>query len=362
MLQEYWTNNSQIVGAGEDISYKEPSFEKYQELEGVESVTKVYWDNKIQVLLDNGKLTNVLLMGIHTKEFGETAYFKENLLQDHYHTYLNAISQNAQAVLVSANFRDKYGYKLGDAITYNRQGKHNMRGIICGFVEYWPTYSPTVRSQGSDGSYVEKEQFLIVGHLAQIQSSWGVMPYQVWIKAKNGSQFIYDYAQEQGLQFTTFKDTASELIELKNDPVFQGTNGILTLGFICILVLCIIGFLIYWILSIQSRTLQFGIFRAMGMSMGEVLVMLINEQFFITGISIGAGVLIGILTSKLFVPLIQIAYSSADQVIPMEIVSESSDYIRLFLVIGVGILLCMVILGWLISKIKITQALKLGED
>jgi putative ABC transport system permease protein len=122
------------------------------------------------------------------------------------------------------------------------------------------------------------------------------------------------------------------------------------------------GFLIYWILSIQSRTLQFGIFRAMGMSMREVLVMLINEQLYITGISMGTGVILGILTSKLFVPLIQIAYSSAEQVLPMEIVSESSDYVRLFAVIGAGILLCMVILGWLISKIKITQALKLGED
>ena len=55
------------------------------------------------------------------------------------------------------------------------------------------------------------------------------------------------------------------------------------------LLLCITGFLIYWILSIQSRTLQFGIFRAMGMSMGEILTMLVNEQLFITGVSIAAG-------------------------------------------------------------------------
>jgi len=152
------------------------------------------------------------------------------------------------------------------------------------------------------------------------------------------------------------------LIAQKNDPVFQGTNGILTLGFICILLLCSIGFLIYWVLSIQSRTLQFGIFRAMGMSMGEVFLMLVNEQFWITGISVGAGVGVGVLTSRLFVPLIQIAYSSSDQVIPLETVSEAADYLRLFSVIGVVILLCMVILGVLISKIRIAQALKLGED
>ena len=90
--------------------------------------------------------------------------------------------------------------------------------------------------------------------------------------------------------------------------------------------------------------------------------MLINEQIFITGISLGAGIFVGILTAKLFVPLIQIAYSAADQVIPIEVIRDSSDFARLFVVIGIVILLCMVILGVLISKIKISQALKLGED
>ena len=47
---------------------------------------------------------------------------------------------------------------------------------------------------------------------------------------------------------------------------------------------------------------------------------------------------------------------------PIEIVSQSSDYVRLFVVIGAVILICMVALGVLISKIKISQALKLGED
>ena len=76
----------------------------------------------------------------------------------------------------------------------------------------------------------------------------------------------------------TFTDTNADIIDLKNDPVFQATNGILTVGFIVVLVLAAAGFLIYWILSIRSRQLQFGIFRAMGMSMREVLGMLASEQ------------------------------------------------------------------------------------
>lgn len=373
VLQEVWKDNSAMLnnmagapgGAGQtqaELTYEEPDFGKYQTMEGIESLTKVFIDKKVNVSVEGGKVSNAMLMGIHTREFGETAWFKESLLSVHWYEYLNAISQNARAILVSSNFRQKYGYEVGDVLTYINGSGDAMRGIIYGFVDYWPCYSPVTRVKGSDGLYTEKDNFLIVAHLSQLQSSWGVSPYQVWIKTEDSSQFIYDYAEESGTQYALFQDAVAELIELKNDPIFQGTNGILTIGFICVLLLCITGFLIYWILSIQSRTLQFGIFRAMGMSMGEILTMLVNEQLFITGVSIAAGILVGILTSRLFIPLIQIAYTSADQMIPLEIVSARGDYVRLFAIIGLAILICMFILGWLISKIKISQALKLGED
>ena len=182
------------------------------------------------------------------------------------------------------------------------------------------------------------------------------------MKLEGSSKPVYDFIEEQNIPIETFEDAQSAITEMKNDPMLQGTNGILTVGFVVVLLLCTVGFLIYWILSIQSRVLQFGIFRAMGMSLGEILAMLGNEQLFISGVSIGAGIGIGALSSKLFIPLIQIAYSSADQVLPLTIISETSDYIRLFVVIGIMIAACMAILGGLISKIRISQALKLGED
>lgn len=195
-----------------------------------------------------------------------------------------------------------------------------------------------------------------------MQSAWGITPYQVWIKTDGSSQALYEYANESETVYTVFEDTAAELVDLKNDPVFQGTNGVLTIGFMVVLLLCAVGFLIYWILSIQSRTLQFGIFRAMGMSGREVLSMLLNEQLFISGTSICGGVVIGQIVSRLYVPMIQIAYSPADRVIPLDIISETGDYLRLGIVIGLIIVSCMIVLGVLVSRIKISQALKLGED
>ena len=90
--------------------------------------------------------------------------------------------------------------------------------------------------------------------------------------------------------------------------------------------------------------------------------MLINEHIWISGASILVGAGVGKLTSRLFMPLIQIAYSSIDNALPLRIVSEVSDDIRLAVIVGIMILGCLFILGWLIKEMKIAQALKLGED
>ena len=100
----------------------------------------------------------------------------------------------------------------------------------------------------------------------------------------------------------------------------------------------------------------------MGMSMREVITMLINEQIFISGLPIATGAVVGHLTAKLYMPLIQLAYAASDNAVPLEVVSRTDDYVRLLVVIGIVILVCMVVLGCLISRMKIAQALKLGED
>lgn len=363
VMQEKWSDNSQTSeGSSGDIVYTEPDFGKYLNIDGVESVTRVYQSYNGVAVTSGKSIKNVHVMGINTKEFGQTAWFKPSLLTHHWYEYLNAMASNSKAVLVSSNFRDLHGLKIGDVITYKPADDEALRGIIYGFVDYWPTHAPITRQKGNDGLYSESPNYLIVGNLSQIQATCGVKPYQIWMKVNGSTGFMYDYISEHNIEITSFEDTSEALINKRNDPIFQGTNGILTVGFIVVLLLCTTGFLIYWILSIQSRSLQFGIFRAMGMSLREILSMLINEQIFISGTSIATGAAIGIIASKLYIPLIQLAYAASDNVLPLSIVTDQSDFIKLFSVIGIVMLICMIILGMIISRIKIAQALKLGED
>mgnify|MGYP001091360574 FL=1 len=363
VLQEKWSDNSASLtdNPNLDLVYNEPDYGRFLAMDGVQSCAKVLTDS-VSVSVSGGTLKNVQLMAINTKAFGQTIWMKEGLNLYPINAYLNAISQNSRGVLVSRNAQTDFGMKLGDVISYKMSSGESIRGTICGFVDYFPSYAPVTYAKGTDGLYRETPNYLVVANLSQVQAECGVTPYEVWIKTNGSTDFIYDFAEENGLTFTRFRDASAELVEMKNDPVLQGTNGILTVGFIVVLLLCAVGFLIYWVLSIQSRTLQFGIFRAMGLSMREILTMLLNEHLFISGLSIVTGAAVGKLTAKLYMPLIQLAYAASDNALPLQVVSRSGDMARIAIVVGVMLAVCLTVLGVLISRMKIAQALKLGED
>ena len=90
--------------------------------------------------------------------------------------------------------------------------------------------------------------------------------------------------------------------------------------------------------------------------------LLVTEQALVSLSSVAAGAVVGVLASRLYVPLIQMSYTAMDITLPLRIVAEGSDYARLFLVFGVGFVACLTVLAVLVKRIRIAQALKLGED
>ena len=90
--------------------------------------------------------------------------------------------------------------------------------------------------------------------------------------------------------------------------------------------------------------------------------MLINEQIFSGVFSILAGIGIGKLTSSMFVPMLQQAYAATNQVLPMQLVVNSDDMVRLYSVIAAVMVVCFAVLILLLFKMNVAKALKLGEE
>ncbi len=365
VLIEKWDSNISTVlrDPSVELKYEEPDFGKYENANGFEKVARVYINNNVGVKNGN-KSTVATLMAIDTKEFGEAVIFDSGLIDKHINHYLNAISQNPDAILCSRSFENLFGYKVGDKLIYSNEKGEEVTGVITAFIDYWPTFKPNEVRVLTDGTIENVTNHLIVSHLSTIRSEWGKEPYHVFIKlSKNADDdLFFDFIEKNEVVLTKYRNLEEGKEEIRHDTLFQGTNGILTMSFIVILILCLAGYLIYWIMSIKSRELLFGVFRAMGMRKGEIVKMLFNEQL-ATGIfSIVVGAGIGVISSRMFVPMIQLAYAGENQVTPLSLTIYGSDMIRLFSVIFAMVVVSIIVLAKIVSSMKITNALKLGED
>lgn len=363
VLQEVWTELRDQHGTGTGV-FDEPDYSKYASLECASGYTKVLYDEEAYIGTAKEPKQQITLMGIHTKEFGSLTWVSRELLEKHYYEYLNELAVAEGGLLVSKNFQSILGYEIGDSITYSNSRGLSATGKIVDFFDYWPGYSPVEAGLNPDGSAYTADRYLLVTHYDMLSQKWGVQPYEVWISLREGfdSGDVYEWLQTRNVRLRKYVDKAADMKNTVEDPLLQGTNGVLTMGFMVTILLCAVGYLIYWIMSIRSREMIFGVLRACGMHKGELFHMLMNEQIFSGVFSVLAGIGIGRLTSVMFVPMLQQAYAAADQVLPLHLVTEASDMARLYWVIAGVMLTCLAVLILLIFKLNVAKALKLGEE
>lgn len=363
VLQEVWTELRDQHGTSTGV-FNEPDYSKYASMECAAGYTRVLYDGEAHIGGGKESQQPITLMGIHTKEFGSLTWVSGELLDKHYYEYLNELAVAESGLLVSKNFQSILGYEIGDSITYSNSRGLSATGKIVDFFDYWPGYAPTEAGLNPDGSAYVADNYLLVTHYDMLSQKWGVQPYEVWIGLRAGydSGDVYEWLQAKDVRLRKYADKAADVKSTVEDPLLQGTNGVLTMGFIVTILLCAVGYLIYWIMSIRSREMIFGVLRACGMHKGELFHMLMNEQIFSGVFSVLAGIGIGRLTSVMFVPMLQQAYAAADQVLPLHLVTDASDMARLYWVIAGVMLTCLAVLILLIFKLNVAKALKLGEE
>ncbi len=346
---------SNTTSAAQVITYQEPDFSMYSKLDGTQAAARVFIPNgTVSIYGAEREQRAGKLMAIVPNEFGLVAWSKPDLLDHHFNKYLNLLSHSPNAVLISQSLMKELKLKVGDPITFRWGNQDDVDGVVYASVEFWPGLNP----------YEGDSKNFIIANLNYVQASTSKEPYQIWYKktpTATTKQIYHDIEVKQ-MDLKWIEDARQEIVEKKNDALLQGTNGAMTLGFIVTLAISMIGFFIYWILSIQARTLQFGVLRAMGMSAAKVMLMLVFEQVMISGAAILMGLIIGGVMSSLFVPLLGLVYGAAEQVPPFSVIASRADYYRLYAVVGGMLAAGFAMLGILVKRIKVSQAIKLGED
>lgn len=366
---------SRLEGQDTNWNYIEPDFGRYETLieENVcENATRVLIDEKTDITAGNGTVSGGKLMAVHTKEFGETAELKDGVNKEHWFYALNALAEEPDGVIISSNLADKLKLKVGDTLSYTRYlpaeiGEDAMgsrQAKVCAIIDCFPGYERYAYVKDEEGNLNEQEQYLLVANYATVISAFGQTPYQVWMKLSDGvkeTMFTKSFAAA-GVQPQHITLLQEQLAGNRNSAMVQVTNGMFTLSFILSLVICSVGFLLYWIMTLKKRELLLGVYRAMGMRMGEVRKMILTEQLFASAGPVLAGGGIGAVTTLLFVRLLMVVYLPQKHNLAIEIYIYPTDLLKLLAVLLAVMLFCYLIIQKILRSMKIAKALRLGED
>lgn len=343
---------------------------EYEKLDEVQELTKVITKEVDRTMVGSVIIPSTsTLMGVEPTSFGKVVWSDREMLPVSINEYLNILAKKNNAMFVSSKIKEYGTVKVGDTIRVslkNSKGKNlgEVKGVICGFIDYWPSLTNKIYKPGHQNEDPYQDNIMVICNLNYLQNNLGTLPYNIWLKKALvvTDQALLDTIKEEEISYKEIRFTRSQIIEERTDAFNMGVNGMLTLGFIIIMMITLIGFIIYWMISIKGRALQFGVLRAMGLKQKQVIIMLAFEQLLISGTAVMLGILIGGLSSDLFIPLLHKTVSDVTQGYPFKTFYSRIDYYRIYgfiiivLLSGLGI----VIRG--MRKMKLSQVIKLGEE
>lgn len=367
-IQEKWTIKTYLENGAHKFRYIEPDYTKYELLKEAglcSDYTRVATRTGVQMRGSSGVADNCLVMGIDTKEFGETVDLNPGLYTDrHWYEDLNLLARNLEGVIISENLASKLGgLQSGDYIYMSQEQYNQITNVVVlrvsSVVEAWPGFV-----QYTYHGVKEEEQYLVVMNFQTLLNKLGMYPYDIWMRQEPGvtSDEILAFLEEKGVTVVKSQSTQRDVLERKQAPDIQIVNGMFTLSFLISLFLCGAGFLIYWLISMKQRELLLGGYRAMGMSVKHVNRMLLYEHLFSTLPALLAGGGVGFLSTYLFVNLFGVIFLPEKSPLELYTYFQLDDLAKLFALIVVVIIICLWIIRLQIKRMNITQALKLGED
>ncbi|MFD2702262.1 FtsX-like permease family protein [Paenibacillus shunpengii] len=329
--------------------YSEPPFEVFRQLPGVEHAARVL-QTKGNVIVSGKSAGQGMIVGIDNVDFAEVAWFRNDLFPAHPNRYLDLLGHYEGAVIIPSNLAEKYQLESGDIVSIALQ-EQMIEFVVFGILPYWPA------------QYPDQTPFFIA-NLDYIYDQVPMIPYEVWLKMEPDALVapLMTELADAGIELSSVKDVRTELVAESKHPSRGGVFGILSLGFLVSIIISLIGYVLYWFFNLSGRVVQFGVLRAMGLSRGQLSGMLLLEQVFTAGLSIALGIGIGQLASRLFLPFLQTTDNVETQVPPFRIVFEASDTNQLYIVTGVMLFIGAVMLLWQIRRLRVHQAVKMGEE
>ncbi len=338
-------------------SYSTPEFfffpvSEYLQIPGIQAVTRVGTYPATGTFSAGTGSVSGQFYGIDRIDFPHVAFWRRDFANDNIGTLMNALAAVPNGVLVPANM----GLAKGDTIQLKVStdiGDVMMNATVVDTFNLFPTW------------YAEKDGPLFVGNLDYLfDQAGGEAPYQVWVKTVPNLDYAHLSALELpdlNAQVINWEASVPEIQQAQQMPEQQGVFGFLFIGFLAAAILTVVGFLLYALFSYQRRFVELGVLRAGGLSRGQMATYLAFEMIFLVLFGGAVGATLGVWMSTKFIPYLQIGTDVASRVPPFKIIIAWNAILQIFGLFGILFALTLIVLVILLERMKIFQAIKLGE-
>jgi putative ABC transport system permease protein len=324
----------------------------YLTIPGVTAATRVA-RSSVDATVANRR-TAATFIGVDRADFTQIARWRADYAGESLGALMNRLADDPGNLLVSSSFAAQQGLRVGDKVTLEMSDLGDARPVpfvVAGFVKLFPT------------AYPEEAPFMIGNLDYAFEQQGGQYPYEVWLRLSDGTprRAVEAGAADLGLRISPEAYAPADIDLEQNRPERQGLYGLLSVGFIAAAALTALGFLFYSLLSFQRRFVELGTLRAIGLSTGQLSALLGWEQALLIGIGMLGGTLIGVSASLLFIPFLQVRGGQHPQTPPFVVQIAWGQIGIIYLVFGVMLMGAILLTIGLLRRMKLFQAVKLGE-
>ena len=328
-------------------SWRTRPLEEYRALPGVTAISPAL---RVELI---GRQADIIaqgtLLAIDPMTFPEVAWWREDFTPS-LNDLMTQFRSNEKAVLVNPQFAQKNRLDVGDIFDVDIEGQR-VDFVMVGTLGFFPTLFP------ADGD-------LLLARYDYLDSLRTTGPSEVWLKTRAGQEekTIKALRQSAGKDLVVIENGHELTGVRKEDPLRTGLFGALSLGFISATLLSILGFLLYAYVTIQARSLQFGVLRATGLSVTQLITALSTEQLSLIGVGIVLGTVLGGAAGWMFTRFLQLSIIARESIPPFLVITPWGRISQLYVILVVIFGAALAVSVYLLRKMRVSAVLRLGEQ
>jgi len=278
-------------------------------------------------------------------------------------------------VIASSQFVEQFGGSDGKIINISIDG-FPIKVSISDVVEYFPTMA------------INNEPFLIADfnilhqRLNVVRTIGDRQPQEFWVATKQGSELsnsedileivspgdpsVSDIQQKLSSirvrPGSKISDRTVYLAKVAFDPlVTAGWKALLGIAFLTVLIVSAIGFLVHAKVSFNDRRSELALLRTIGLSMKQLLFLVVLEQLIVIGIAVALGIFMGMRMGATIMPYLASSGANAMVVPPMAIEIDWFGFGVTFGLLGLVFMVVVSVILISVYRMSIHRVMRMGE-